>query len=37
MLFAFAQGMVNPILIGHYTAEDAVAAVDHQLRRLSTR
>ncbi|MFC7584391.1 TetR/AcrR family transcriptional regulator [Nonomuraea antimicrobica] len=34
MLFAFAQGMVNPVLIGHYTVEDAVSAVDYQLRRL---
>ncbi|WP_327085570.1 TetR family transcriptional regulator C-terminal domain-containing protein [Nonomuraea sp. NBC_01738] len=36
VLFAFAQGMVNPLLIGHYRAEDAVAAIDYQLRRLST-
>ncbi|MFI6180337.1 TetR family transcriptional regulator C-terminal domain-containing protein [Nonomuraea sp. NPDC051191] len=37
MLFAFAQGLVNPIVIGHYTAEDAAALVEHQLGRLFGR
>lgn len=37
MLFALAQGLVNPVLIGHYTAADAEAIVDHQLGRLFGR
>ncbi|MFI6741102.1 hypothetical protein ACIBI9_49980 [Nonomuraea sp. NPDC050451] len=34
VLFAFAQGMVHPALIGHYSPEAVVAAVDYHLDRL---
>ncbi|WP_329429392.1 hypothetical protein OG339_11875 [Streptosporangium sp. NBC_01495] len=34
--FAFAQGLVNPALIGHYTPEAVVAAVDYHRDRLFT-
>ncbi|WP_336206609.1 TetR/AcrR family transcriptional regulator [Nonomuraea sp. LPB2021202275-12-8] len=34
ILFAFAQGMVNPALIGHYAPDEVVAAVDYHLDRL---
>ncbi|MFI7130593.1 TetR/AcrR family transcriptional regulator [Nonomuraea sp. NPDC050153] len=34
VLFAFAQGLVQPALIGHYSPEAVVAAVDYHLDRL---
>jgi hypothetical protein len=34
ILFTFAQGMVHPALIGHYSPEAVVAAVDYHLDRL---
>ncbi|MFG1947023.1 TetR/AcrR family transcriptional regulator [Nonomuraea sp. NPDC048826] len=37
ILFAFAQGMVSPTLIGHYTTGEVVAAVDYHLSRLFVR
>ncbi|MEV0385914.1 TetR/AcrR family transcriptional regulator [Nonomuraea sp. NPDC050643] len=37
VLFALAQGLGQPTLIGHYTPEAAVAAVDYHLARLAPR
>ncbi|MEU4405202.1 TetR/AcrR family transcriptional regulator [Streptosporangium sp. NPDC023963] len=37
ILFALVQGLVNPALIGHYTPEAVVAAVDYHLDRLFPR
>ncbi|MBB5783669.1 TetR/AcrR family transcriptional regulator [Nonomuraea jabiensis] len=37
ILFAFAQGMVHPTLVGHYSPEAVVAAVDYHLDRLRAR
>ncbi|MEV4222220.1 TetR/AcrR family transcriptional regulator [Nonomuraea sp. NPDC049725] len=34
ILYAFAQGIVNATLVGHYTPEDVAALLDHQLARL---
>ncbi|MEV5896054.1 TetR/AcrR family transcriptional regulator [Nonomuraea fuscirosea] len=34
LLYAFAQGIVNPTLVGHYTSDDVAALLDHHLSRL---
>ncbi|WP_326634520.1 TetR/AcrR family transcriptional regulator [Nonomuraea fuscirosea] len=34
LLYAFAQGIVNPTLVGHYTPDDVAALLDHHLSRL---
>ncbi|MGW0807676.1 TetR/AcrR family transcriptional regulator [Nonomuraea sp. NPDC002799] len=34
ILYAFAQGIVNATLVGHYTSEEVVAALDYHLARL---
>ncbi|MFI6482715.1 TetR/AcrR family transcriptional regulator [Nonomuraea sp. NPDC050663] len=34
LLFAFAQGMVHPILVGHYSPQEAERALDHHVARL---
>lgn len=34
ILYAFAQGIVNATLVGHYTPEEVVALLDHHLARL---
>ncbi|WP_049567773.1 TetR/AcrR family transcriptional regulator [Nonomuraea sp. SBT364] len=34
VLFAFAQGLVHPALIGHYSPDEVVNAVDRHLARL---
>jgi TetR/AcrR family transcriptional repressor of bet genes len=34
ILFAITQGLVNPTLIGHYTQETVIKAVDHHLDRI---
>jgi TetR/AcrR family transcriptional regulator, transcriptional repressor of bet genes len=33
-LYALTQGLLGPLLIGHYTAQAAATAVDHHLDRL---
>lgn len=33
-LYALSQGLLGPLLIGHYTPQAAAAAVDHHLARL---
>jgi TetR/AcrR family transcriptional regulator, transcriptional repressor of bet genes len=35
-LYALTQGLLGPLLIGHYTPQAAAAAVDHHLDRLFT-
>ncbi|WP_181308525.1 TetR/AcrR family transcriptional regulator [Nonomuraea fuscirosea] len=34
LLYAFALGIVNPTLVGHYTPDDVAALLDHHLSRL---
>ncbi|WP_214322933.1 TetR/AcrR family transcriptional regulator [Nonomuraea sediminis] len=34
ILYAFAQGIVNAALVGHYTPKEVVAALDYHLARL---
>ncbi|SEF81843.1 DNA-binding transcriptional regulator, AcrR family [Nonomuraea solani] len=37
ILFMFAQGLVQPTLVGHYPPEAVVAAIDYHLARLAPR
>ncbi|MEV4087994.1 TetR/AcrR family transcriptional regulator [Nonomuraea fuscirosea] len=37
LLYAFAQGIVNPTLVGHYTPDDVAALLDHHLSRLRAK
>lgn len=34
ILYAFAQGIVNATLVGHYTPEEVTALLDYHLARL---
>ncbi|SDH58829.1 DNA-binding transcriptional regulator, AcrR family [Nonomuraea jiangxiensis] len=37
ILYAFAQGIVNSTLVGHYTSEEVAALLDYHLARLGAR
>ncbi|HZC99607.1 MAG TPA: TetR/AcrR family transcriptional regulator [Actinomycetes bacterium] len=37
ILFALVQGLLGPVLLGHYPPETAMAIVDHHLDRLFTQ